>query len=188
MSLADDVSKVMEVVQATDIEPHTASAYRCKVGDEEVTIPYRVYFSEMSTNDLHRLATNQKPILAAIMTLHHSGYQREIWAEQLAAYPFTWTTPFMALLLGDYVREVLAVIERSVNSEWVPLFHEFAAKNPEWKRPLNHRILSYWDIYYRWQIPRLTDYPGYRVAERLGVWDKKTAPKLTRLRHIDSNN
>lgn len=180
VSLADDVSKVMEVVQAADIEPHTGSECRCKVCNEEITIPYRVYFPEMSADGLDGLTKDQKAILAAIMTRHHSGYQREIWAEQLAAVPSTWTTPFMALLLGDYVREVLAVIERNVNSEWGQLLQEFAAKNPEWRRPLNHRILTYWDIYYRWLIPSLTEYPGYKVAERFGLWDKKVAPKLTR--------
>ena len=67
-----------------------------------------------------------------------------------------------------------------LSSEWRSLIHDFASANPEWRRPLNHRILTYWDIHYRRQIPRLTDYPGYRLAQKLELWDNKTAPKLTR--------
>ena len=74
----------------------------------------------------------------------------------------------------------MVVLEQGLGEEWIPLFQDFASQNPEWRRPLNHRILSYWDTYYRRWNSRLTDYPGYRLAKRLGLWDKKIAPKLTR--------
>ncbi len=59
----------------------------------------------------------------------------------------------------------------------------YAEENQISLRALNHRILNYWTFYYRYYSPNiriLTDYPGYRVAEELGLWDRRTAPKLLR--------
>ncbi len=180
-ALSDDVSEVMKHIPTADIEPHTDHAYRVNESDGEVTIPCRVYFPEIQPGSFRTHSDTQCAILAAILTRHHSGYQRETWAEQLTGHPKPWTAPFLAILLGDYVKEIPALLERTMGNEWTQLIQEFAAANPEWRRPLNHRILTYWDIYYRRQIPRLTDYPGYRLAHRLELWDKKTAPKLTRV-------
>jgi len=178
--LRDDVSIVMAHVPPVDSEPHVGCAYRFTVGDHRITVPSRVYFTEMHPADFGDLTRTQTAILAAIMTRHLSGYQREEWSEPLSTHPADWTTPFVALLMGDYVREILAMIERNMATEWQPLFRDFADNNPEWRRSLTHRIVTYWDMYYRRLIPRLPDYPGYRVAERLGLWDKKSTPRLTR--------
>ena len=59
----------------------------------------------------------------------------------------------------------------------------YAVENQVSLRALNHRILNYWTIYYRYFTPNirnLTEYPGYGVAEQLGLWDRRTAPKLIR--------
>jgi hypothetical protein len=178
--LHDDVRKVMAEIGPAKIEPHVIASY-CFITEEgQVTVPYRVYFPQLSAPQTGSLTQTQIPILAGIMIRHHSGYHRETWAQQLLAYPTPWTTPFVAVLLGDYVSQILSTINKHLNSRWETLFHDFAQKNPKWLRPLSHRILTYWDIYYRRSIPRLTDYPGYLVAQRLGLWDKKAAPRLTK--------
>jgi hypothetical protein len=176
--LHEEVRKVLDEIKPAKLEPHTEASYCFNTKDEQVTIPSRVYFPEISPSQTDHLTQIQVPILAAIMTRHHSGYHRETWIHRLLAFPNPWTTPFVAVLLGDYVREILSTIHKELNPVWEPLFHDFAQKNPKWLRPLSHRILSYWDIYYRRSFPRLTDYPGYLLAEKLGLWDKKVAPRL----------
>lgn len=177
-SFADELTEVLARVPVADHEPHTDDPNRVNVGDSEIFIPSRVYFPETNPSDYSDLSDAQNAILAAIYTRHHSGFQREIWAGHLLNYPAPWTAPFLALLLGDYVIEVIARIEMGLTEAWAAPIHAFAALNPKWRRPLNHRILTYWDIYYRYKIPRITEYPGYRLADRLGLWDKNTAPKL----------
>ncbi|MBN8421554.1 MAG: hypothetical protein J0L73_21745 [Verrucomicrobia bacterium] len=177
-SLADDVLEVMKVIPATDSEPHGDAAFKVYIDSGELKIPYRVYFPEVYSWQHKDLTNTQKAILAAIFTRHHSGYQREIWADKLTLHPSEWSTPFIAALFGDYVEEILAVLESKLGDNWGSLIQELAVRNPKWRRPLNHQILNYWAIYYRQKTPFLTDYPGYKLAERFGLWDKKTAPRL----------
>ena len=177
-SRVDDLTEVLTRIPVADHEPHTDDPNRVNIGDLEIFIPSRVYFPEIDPRDCNDLSDTQNAILAAIYTRHHSGFQREIWAGRLLNHPAPWTSPFLALLLGDYVIEVIVRLEKGLTEDWEAPIRDFAASNPKWRRPLNHRILTYWDIYYRHKIPRITDYPGYRLADRLGLWDKKTAPKL----------
>ena len=179
-TLNDDVLEVMKRIPVTDIEPHTKYAYRVRLAEGGIKIPTRVYFPEIAPNGHEDLSDPQRAILAAIFTRHHSGYQREIWVEQLMKYPNPWAAPFIASLLGEYVVEILILLERSVDDSWESLIYDFAALNPEWTRPLNHQILSYWTAYHRPKIPRLLDYPGYRLAVKWGLWNNKTAPKIIR--------
>jgi hypothetical protein len=88
----------------------------------------------------------------------------------------------LAFLIGDYVIEILRAIEQGLTPEWRDLFQEFSAMNRIERRPLNHRIINYWNLYYRGRshCRRLADYPGYAIAQALGLWDPKTAPRLTR--------
>ena len=118
------------------------------------------------------------------MTRHHDGHQREYWVKVLCANPSPWTAPYLAALLGDYVIQVLEAVRESLTDEWKPIMASYASENQISLRALNHRILNYWTIYYRYLSPNiriLTDYPGYLVADQLGLWDRRTAPKLIRI-------
>lgn len=179
-SVHEDVLKVMKHVGVSDIEP-TKPVSRVRVGDHHVDIPYRVYFQNSSPADFKGLTKIQSGVLASIMTRHHSGYQREIWGRQLCSHPAIWTAPFVVYLLGDYVQEVLLMMQEQLNPDWDLFIHEFLDKNIEIKKSVSHRIISYWDCYYRCMTPHFTDYPGYLIAARLGIWDNKVAPRLSRI-------
>jgi hypothetical protein len=150
------------------------------LGGSEIRIPARVYFPRLELNRLMKLTEVQECVLAAIMTRHHSGFQREYWAKILCKHPSDLSAVFLGYLLGDYVVQILASLDASLGAEWDPYFGAFATANPEYVRPMNHRVIDYWTIYYRRPYLWLTDYPGYIVASRLGLWDSKVAPKLIR--------
>ncbi len=183
-SLQSDVLAVMDRMAVGPHEPHADGRYSSTVHGERILIPYRVYFPESRPTDFAGVSPQQMSIVAAIMTRHCSGFQREAWSAQLCLYPADWAVPFVAFLLGDYVAQVLSAVESGLSPEWESLF----ANSPPELRPscrqLNHRIVSYWNTYYRgWQnYRRFTDYPGYIVAKRLGLWEPGIAPRLTRLR------
>lgn len=181
-SMKSDVLKVMEVIQVCEIEPHPHGSLKTLVRDQEIVIPNRVYFPEASPSDFKSLSNIQLAILAAIMTRHHSGYQREIWARVLCSDPSAWATPFLFFLLGDYVWQVLEVVHKGVEDKWGILLKESLQQNPKIGRSMNHRILNYWNLYYRREFPHFADYPGYLASVRLGFWDRKIAPNLIKPR------
>ena len=162
-------------------EPFVDTGREARVGGELVSIPYRVYFPPASITDIEGLTESEQAIFASFMTRHHDGHQREYWARILCQHPFPWTAPYLAALLGDYVIQVLEAVHNALTAEWEPLMAQYADENQISLRALNHRILNYWTIYYRYFAPNirnLTDYPGYQVAYELGLWDRQTAPKL----------
>ncbi len=162
-------------------EPFVDQGQEVRVAGELVSIPYRVYFPPAGMKDIEGLTATEQAIFASFMTRHHDGHQREYWALILCKHPSPWTAPYLAALLGDYVIEVLEAVRSALTEEWKPIMARYAEGNQISLRALNQRILTYWAIYYRYfyaNIRILTDYPGYRVAEDLGLWDRRTAPKL----------
>jgi len=181
--LGDGVRAVLDFLKVAPHEPHVDAAYRAVVCGQDVVLPCRVYFPAVRPENAGSLTDRQRAILSALMSRHHDGHQRELWARVLCSHPAEWSVPFIAFLLGDYVIQVLRAVDESLTSGWTELFDSFIAENGIERRPLNHRILNYWTLYYRYHGPnirKLTDYPGYAVAKRLGLWDNHTAPKLLR--------
>ena len=181
--LRDDVIVALSAAGIAPHEPHMDIGDKSEVDGCEVIIPSRVYFPPARTSDTEGLAPQQKAIFASIMTRHHDGHQREYWARVLCSHPATWTAPYLAAILGDYVIEVLEAVSKNLTADWASIMEHYASENHVCLRALNHRILTYWSIYYRYSAPNirfLTDYPGYIVAAQLGLWDRRTAPKLLR--------
>lgn len=164
-------------------EPFIDPGREVQVDGAVVSIPYRVYFPPASIADIEGLTATEQAVFASFMTRHHDGHQREYWARFLCERPSSWAAPYLAALLGDYVIQVLEAVRDTLSDEWKPIMKRYAEENQISLRALNHRILNYWTIYYRYSSPNiriLTHYPGYVVAEELGLWDRRTAPKLLR--------
>jgi len=181
--LRDDVLLALPFEGIAPHEPHIDPRYQSRVEGSVIALPYRVYFPPARMDDINALNRQQQAIFAAIMTRHHDGHQREYWTRILCSHPAAWAAPYIAGLLGDYVIQVLAAVRESLTPEWLPIMIRYAAENQICLRSLNHRIINYWTLYYRYSPPnirKLTEYPGYTVAQQLGLWDRRTAPKLLR--------
>ena len=78
-----------------------------------------------------------------------------------------WEVPFVVQLVGEYVVEIIEVIESRLTDEQQPLFTAFVRENGVFIARTRQRLTSYWDCYYRRRWPRLADYPGMVVLTRL---------------------
>jgi len=160
--LSEDVLVSLQHLERSKHEIHFDQAYSAFTSHQPVQIPYRVYFPSIKPQVINKLSPMQQAIVASIMSRHHDGFQREIWIKELMLYPYPWTLPFIVYSLGDYVIEVVAAIEDYLTEEWIELFKDFTGSNYIDSYSLSQRILSYWDIYYRFQDRRykwLKDYP-----------------------------
>ena len=78
-----------------------------------------------------------------------------------------WAVPFVVQLVGEYVIEIVDVIESAlplVNSRH---FGEFARENSAFMATTRHRVTSYWDCYFHQRFPALRDYPGFVALEAI---------------------
>lgn len=138
-----------------------------RLDDEVLTIPDRVYFNEPDAEDERKLTGIQKIILNCIYLRHHDGYIRQRRLEGLLGKSDNWIIPFTIQLLGEYVVEILPVLDRHINDKTIEGYVKFTRENPNYWKQIKNRMISYWNEYYRRQYPKLNDYPGQELEDKI---------------------
>jgi hypothetical protein len=152
---------VLTALSALPENPYPWTSFNVQVEDETLSIPCRIYHnvSLISTKGL----TLREQILACLLTRHHDGFLREKHLTGIIAVNASWVPPFVVQLVGEYVIEVIQVIESNLAVLDKSLYRRFLRSNPEFWARTQQRVISYWDCYYRSQ-PKDT-YPGFRVLD-----------------------
>jgi len=81
-----------------------------------------------------------------------------------------WSIPFVVLLAGEYVVEIVDDILASLPLLNVEAYIEFVRENRGVLRLLRSKATSYWDCYYRVSHPNRSTYPGLAFLHQLEVW------------------
>jgi hypothetical protein len=140
-----------------------AGSFPVSVDGETLEIPYRIYYDEPSLDKFKVLSVAQSGILACLYTRHHNGFVREKYAGQIVALDQSWIPPYVLRLLGEYVIEVLHIIERNLDSLNQDIYRQFLAANRKFYETTKCQVMSYWDCYYRKQYPDRNTYVGFKV-------------------------
>jgi len=80
--------------------------------NEPLIIPYRLYFNEPNPELEKSLSDKQKDILNCIYLRHHNGYLREKRLNLISDSSEKWIIPFIVQLIGEYVYELLPIIDK----------------------------------------------------------------------------
>jgi hypothetical protein len=179
-SLEEDLKIVLEVIpfsdnniKLTDGNFHKVdnlifeNSQIIKVGNEDLTIPYRVYFNEPNQLVEKLLTVNQQTILNCIYLRHHNGFVRQKRLEKLKAINEYWITPYLFQLLGEYVIEILEVIDKQHNNTILDNFKQFKLDNPKYFIQTESRMISYWNQYYRRNNTKLNSYVGRLLFNKI---------------------
>ena len=180
-TLHNDVLKVIDIlpldknnVTLNDRNVYTLdnliheSQYSVDLDNETLVIPYRLYFNEPDKEKERALTETQKAILNCIYLRHHDGFLRQRRLEQLVDTSYYWTIPFLIQLLGEYVFEILVILDKHINDKNIHLYQKFIKENPKHWRLTEKRVVSYWNEYYkRPKFPVLKDYVGQQIVSRL---------------------
>ncbi len=153
-----------------------SDGFTVNVGDELIVIPYRVYIPESPPFDAS-LSTVETLIAACIYSRHHDGFVRQRQLRSLLIAHDDWVVPFVLQLAGEYVVEILQMLDSHTQSLSGDQYRQFTSSNPLFIERTKARIVSYWNCYYRSEYPNFKDYPGYRIGEALGWWNS-SAGKL----------
>jgi len=172
-TLQSDVAVVADILN--NLNPHS-SIHTVQLNDEFLRIPCRVYFDEPSLFMINKLTYTQKNILNCIYLRHNNGYLRQRQLEELAGVNEDWITPYILQLLGEYVLEILQVLNNIITEENIHYYKQFINDNPKYWQQTMSRVISYWQCYYRGTniaysdqkgFPILKDYPGQQIVDRL---------------------
>ena len=146
--------------------PHP-QAYYVKLRGETLQIPVRTYYDATALREGCARSGAEGTVARCLGTRHDDGFMREQCVIGLLESDQYWTAPFLIHLLGEYVVEVIAPIERMLQEGVPPAFREFVAENPSYMVTLEKRAISYWSCYYRVRFPNKADYPGLHAIAAL---------------------
>lgn len=164
--LSDDVKIVTKFLPIDIYPPHKDKPISIKVGSENITIYSRIYKEELEESQISRLTDVQKLILSCIYTRHHDGFIREKYLKNILADQRPWTVPFVVILLGEYVVELLELVKQNLdNSATQKLYSNFVFNNPIFWKKTKSRIINYWYIYYRDSFSDKRTYPGVQIIK-----------------------
>ncbi len=147
--LKQDVEKVIEILSFDKdylFSPDSQSIY---IDKEIINIPYRIYIDEPYPAKERTLTEQQKIILNCIFLRHHNGYIRQSRLEFLIDKTEYYTVPFTFQLLGEYVIEILFVLDKHINDKTITNYLKLINDNDKYWHQTKSRIISYWNVYYR---------------------------------------
>lgn len=133
---------------------------------EDLSIPNRLYFNEPELEKEQKLTNSQKVILNCIYLRHHNGYVRQSRLKKINSNEY-WITPFTFKLLGEYVLEILEVLDEQLDNNKLENYKRFAIENPKYHLQTESRMISYWNEYYRRRFPKLRLYLGRIIFDHI---------------------
>ncbi|MBG8552115.1 hypothetical protein [Hymenobacter guriensis] len=179
--LKQDVEKVIEILPLDeyDVLLSDSTIYNVshfiheseqvvKVDNEVLKIPCRLWFNEPNCDREAALTCLQKTILNCIYLRHSNGFIRQRRLEKLVDTTDYFVTPFVFQLLGEYVLEILFVLDRHINEHTLNNYLKFIGENKEYSQKTESRMISYWNAYYRrLKYKKINDYIGKKVIDKL---------------------
>jgi hypothetical protein len=134
-----------------------------RVGNEVVWIPYRIYYDPPVQTIL--LTGLESKMLNCLFTRHHDGFVRQKHLTQIIQSRDVWTPCFVVQLVGEYVIEILRIIQENLPYLETSIYAGFVRANPEFLALTEQRVISYRDCYYR--SSKKEEYPGFLILDFL---------------------
>ena len=131
---------------------------------ESLELPQRVYFGEYNTQSLTLV---QEQMLNCLYLYHCNGHLREHYLRELLIVKEDFTLPFIAKLFGDYVIEIVKVLQSELPNDTRDKLRDFFRANPLYQKRIESRIASYWDLFYRNVYPNFKKYIGYQLFQTI---------------------
>ena len=163
LALRDDVRTALSVLPE-DRYSHNWTFFSLHLGEELLTIPRRLYLDPPFLQTA-RLTGLQSELLDCLFTRHHDGIVRQKHLARIIRSQNIWVPCFVVPLVGEYVVEIMQVIQENLGHLDTSVYADFVRANPEYLELTDNRIMSYWDCYYR-STPK-KEYPGFLVLDFL---------------------
>ncbi len=163
-SMSADVAIVSSIIPAAELAPRIGESLT--VNNEILQICSRMYSPEVQESDIQRLNDQQKLILDCIYSRHNDGFIREKHLKNILLNQTPWTTPYVVLLLGEYILEIDKLISDDLlKNDKLGLYKTFVLENPRFWEKTKARVISYWNEYYRTMFKYKEDYAGMQVVQ-----------------------
>lgn len=145
------------------------SSVRLIVRGKTVHIPKRIRFIGLCEAKLEEERAPLQ-VVQCLRTRSTDGYERQAFLRHILFLNEPWSIPFVVLLAGEYVVEIIEDILVSLPALSPEAYIEFVRENRDTMRLLRSRATSYWDCYYRTSYRNRSPYPGLAFLHQLEIW------------------
>jgi hypothetical protein len=164
-NLSNEVLAVNDIIPEAKLTPQGQEIII--VNSESLKIYDRIYNPEPAKENIAKLSETQRLILNCIYTRHHDGHVRGKYLKNILSSAVPWVTPYVLILIGEYVEQILMPIKDSISEENISLYRKFAAENPSLWNKIKARVVSYWNVYYRDKFINKEQYPGVEIIRKI---------------------
>jgi hypothetical protein len=171
--LAPIVKTTVSKLPVSELPPSPGSIGPIQISGSPICIPSRLYMGSTPCHSRGPEHPLENAIVSCLYTRHHDGHVRERFLKELLPVRTVWQVPFVIQLVGEYVVELVTIIEDALADGMESTFASFLQENQTFMTLTRQRAISYWNCYHRSQWPQLSSYPGMRVLRRLEVWKKR---------------
>jgi len=138
--------------------------FAVRLDGESLFIPERVYYAPGALVAATQAGGNLGLIALCLGTRHHDGFVREHCLRQLLDAHEAWIVPFVVRLAGEYVAQIVALIEERLPSLDAVRYGKFLRENPGFLATTERRVVSYWYAYQHAGYRQRGAEPGSRVV------------------------
>src|SRR5260370_41616113 len=143
-AILKDVSVVLSTFPTTRM---LGESFSVRVGDEVVTLPGRIH-NDPTLVRTDQLTDLQRELVDCLMTRHSDVSVREKHLAQVIHANHIWVPPFVVKPVGEYVIEILRVVQRNLANLDKSVYGGFLRGNPEFLSTPEQRVVCYWNCYY----------------------------------------
>lgn len=144
-----------------------------KLNDEVIILPSRIYYEELSNDELDQLTESQQRLVWCYYLRHNNGYIRQKYLIKIlqSGTIFEHEIPYIVSEIGSYVYEIIKDIYCHFGLLVESGLEKFITNNEKYAKKTWGRIASYWGEYYQ-SIPK-RDYCGFKMQKYFGCVVKK---------------
>ena len=166
IELKEDVEIVVNFLNTKKLTVHPYFEKEIFINNESIYIPGRIYTDENLKIDEITLSEKQKTILNCLYLTHNDGYLRQQKLELLKDNFEDFVIPYKMKILGEYVIEIIADLEKNITEKSIGNYLKFICGNPKYWNLTKSRIISYWGEYYKRDY-KLKNYIGYKLIKKI---------------------
>lgn len=145
-------------------------------------VPRRGYYSVELVDAAIGGSDDGAIVAACLGARSHDGYLRQLSIEALLREPRPWSVPYLVEAVGEYVVEILQVLEGRLPGEFGSHFAAYLIANEDHFSRLCRQCVSYWNEFDRYRYeglyPDWNTYPGARIIADLTATAQSLEPSF----------
>lgn len=149
-------------------DEYRKSSTTMEISGKPIYVPSRFHF--LVPEQKADLVDVASPAALCLLTRSTDGHLRQKALKAIVSLRESWVAPFVVLLVGEYVVEIIQDIQASLPVLDEAIYSNFVRENRAIMRTVRSRAVSYWNAYYRNEYSDRATYPGLAVLRQLEEW------------------